>query len=57
MTDEAVQYARLGDDFTKHDSVNHSRGEYGNDGRLSALRRAPIFIAISPSSISDIQIA
>jgi transposase-like protein len=29
MTDEAARYAKLGDDFAKHDAVDHSREEYG----------------------------
>ena len=29
MTDEAARYAKLGDEFAKHDVVDHSRGEYG----------------------------
>jgi hypothetical protein len=29
MTDEAKRYAKLGDEFAKHDAVDHSRGEYG----------------------------
>ncbi len=29
MTDEAARYAKLGDEFAKHDAVDHSRGEYG----------------------------
>ena len=35
MTDEAPQYARLGDDFAKHGAVEHSRGEYGYRDRKS----------------------
>jgi transposase-like protein len=35
MTDEAPQYARLGDDFAKHGAVEHSRGEYGYRDRQS----------------------
>ncbi len=29
MTDEASRYAKLGNEFAKHDAVDHSRGEYG----------------------------
>ena len=29
MTDEANRYAKLGNDFAKHNAVDHSRGEYG----------------------------
>jgi transposase-like protein len=29
MTDDAGQYAHLGEDFASHESVNHSAGEYG----------------------------
>ena len=35
MTDEAPQYAGLGEDFAKHDAVEHSRGEYGYTDRKS----------------------
>lgn len=35
MTDEAPQYARLGEDFAKHGAVEHSRGEYGYTDRKS----------------------
>jgi transposase-like protein len=33
MTDEAARYAKLGDEFAKHDAVDHSRGEYGYTDR------------------------
>ena len=33
MTDEAVQYARLGDEFSKHNAVDHHRSEYGYTDR------------------------
>jgi hypothetical protein len=33
MTDEAATYAKLGDEFAKHDAVDHSRGEYGYTDR------------------------
>ena len=29
ITDEAATYAQLGNEFAKHDAVDHSRGEYG----------------------------
>jgi transposase-like protein len=29
MTDEAKRYAQLGDEFSKHNTVDHSRDEYG----------------------------
>jgi hypothetical protein len=29
VTDEAPRYAKLGSDFSKHNAVDHSRGEYG----------------------------
>lgn len=35
MTDEAPQYAKLGEDFAKHGAVEHSRGEYGYTDRKS----------------------
>jgi transposase-like protein len=33
MTDEAATYAQLGNEFAKHDAVDHSRGEYGYTDR------------------------
>jgi transposase-like protein len=33
MTDEAATYGQLGDEFAKHDAVDHSRGEYGYTDR------------------------
>jgi ISXO2 transposase-like protein len=38
MTDEAARYAKLGDDFAKHDAVDHSRGEYGYVDRKTNIR-------------------
>ncbi len=35
MTDEAARYAKLGDEFAKHDAVDHSRGEYGYTDRTT----------------------
>ena len=35
MTDEAPRYAKLGNDFSKHNAVDHSRGEYGYRDRES----------------------
>jgi transposase-like protein len=35
MTDEAVQYIKLGDDFERHASVDHSREEWGYTDRVS----------------------
>jgi transposase-like protein len=37
MTDEAATYAKLGDKFAKHDSVDHSRGEYGYTDRKTNI--------------------
>ena len=37
MTDEAIQYARLGDEFAGHYAVDHSRGEYGYTDRKTNL--------------------
>ena len=37
MTDEANQYAQLGDDFTGHDAVDHGRGEYGYQDRKTGV--------------------
>jgi transposase-like protein len=33
MTDEAAQYAKLGDEFAKHGAVDHHRAEYGYTDR------------------------
>src|SRR5271165_1993871 len=38
MTDEAARYAKLGDEFAKHDAVDHSRGEYGYIDRKSGAK-------------------
>ncbi len=38
MTDEAVQYAKLGDDFARHDAVDHGRGEYGYTERQTGVK-------------------
>jgi len=38
MTDEAVQYAKLGDDFAGHDAVDHGRGEYGYTDRRDGTK-------------------
>ena len=36
MTDcEAPRYSKLGNDFSKHNAVDHSRGEYGYRDRES----------------------
>jgi transposase-like protein len=35
MTDEANQYVRLGDEFAKHDSVDHHREEWGYTDRVT----------------------
>ncbi|MGO8799348.1 MAG: IS1595 family transposase [Roseiarcus sp.] len=37
MTDEANQYAQLGDDFADHDAVDHGRGEYGYRDRKTGV--------------------
>jgi transposase-like protein len=37
MTDEAARYAKLGDEFAKHDAVDHSRGEYGYRDRKTGV--------------------
>ncbi|MGO8833198.1 MAG: IS1595 family transposase [Roseiarcus sp.] len=37
MTDEANQYAQLGDDFAGHDAVDHGRGEYGYRDRKTGI--------------------
>jgi len=38
MTDEAARYAKLGDEFAKHDVVDHSRGEYGYTDRKTGAK-------------------
>jgi transposase-like protein len=38
MTDEAKRYAKLGDEFSKHDIVDHSRGEYGYTDRKTGVK-------------------
>ena len=38
MTDEAPRYAKLGDEFTTHDAVDHSRGEYGYTNRNTGTK-------------------
>jgi transposase-like protein len=38
MTDEANRYAKLGDEFAKHDAVDHSRGEYGYTDRETGTK-------------------
>ena len=38
MTDEAARYAKLGNEFAKHDAVDHSRGEYGYTDRKSGTK-------------------
>ncbi len=38
MTDEAARYAKLGDEFAKHDAVDHSRGEYGYTDRKTGAK-------------------
>ncbi|MGA2794889.1 MAG: IS1595 family transposase, partial [Roseiarcus sp.] len=37
MTDEANQYAQLGDDFADHHAVDHSRAEYGYRDRKTGV--------------------
>ncbi len=38
MTDEAARYAKLGNEFAKHDAVDHSRGEYGYTDRKTNIQ-------------------
>jgi len=38
VTDEAARYAKLGDEFAKHDAVDHSRGEYGYTDRATGAK-------------------
>jgi len=38
MSDEAARYAQLGQEFAKHDAVDHSRGEYGYTDRKTGTK-------------------
>jgi transposase-like protein len=38
VTDEAARYAQLGNEFAKHDAVDHSRGEYGYTDRETGAK-------------------
>ena len=38
MTDEAKRYAELGNEFAKHDAIDHSREEYGYTDRKSGVK-------------------
>lgn len=38
MTDEANRYSKIGDEFAKHDMVDHSRGEYGYTDRKTGVK-------------------
>jgi transposase-like protein len=38
MTDEAKRYAQLGDEFAKHDAIDHSRNEYGYTDRKTGKK-------------------
>ena len=38
MTDEATHYVRVGKEFERHDSVQHSRGEYGYTDRKTKTK-------------------
>ena len=38
MTDEAARYAKLGNEFAKHDAVDHSRGEWGYTDRRTGVK-------------------
>ncbi len=38
MTDEAARYAKLGNEFAKHDAVDHSRGEWGYTDRKTGVK-------------------
>jgi transposase-like protein len=37
MTDEAARYAQLGNEFSKHDAIDHSREEYGYTDRKTGV--------------------
>jgi transposase-like protein len=38
MTDEAARYAKLGNEFAKHDAIDHHRGEYGYTDRKTGTK-------------------
>jgi len=38
MTDEAKRYAEPGNEFAKHDAIDHSREEYGYTDRKSGVK-------------------
>jgi transposase-like protein len=38
MTDEAARYAQLGNEFAKHDAIDHSRREYGYTDRKTGVK-------------------
>jgi len=38
MTDEAARYQKVGREFSKHDTVDHSRGEYGYIDRVTGVK-------------------
>jgi transposase-like protein len=38
MTDEAATYGKLGDEFAKHDAVDHSREEWGYTDRKTGVK-------------------
>jgi transposase-like protein len=38
MTDEANRYSKIGDEFAKHDMVDHSRSEYGYTDRETGTK-------------------
>ena len=38
ITDEAIQHAKLGDDFAQHDAVDHGHGEYGYTERKTGMK-------------------
>jgi transposase-like protein len=38
MTDEANRYQKVGEEFAKHDVVDHSRGEYGYTDRVTGTK-------------------
>ncbi len=38
MIDEAARYAKLGDEFAKHDAVDHSRKEWGYTDRKTGVK-------------------
>jgi hypothetical protein len=46
MTDESAVYPVIGDEFSKHFSVNHSKGEYVDHGGYAHTNSAESYFAL-----------